>query len=147
MAKILIVEDSPTVVSAVEWLLQRNGHRVYTARDGLAALTSVRAFMPDLMLLDIMLPHLDGFELCAMIRQNPAYQTMPIVMMTALKDKADIQRAYDVGADGYVTKPFGEEDLLDAVKQHLAQIRLVEGGAATRVVELDANRRGGDYPR
>jgi DNA-binding response OmpR family regulator len=126
MAKILVVEDSPTVASAVECLLRLNGYAVYTARDGLSALASVRAFLPDLILLDILLPHVDGFELCAAIRQNPNYQALPIIMMTALKDETDIRRAYDVGASDYVTKPFREEDLLATVEQHLAKVGTME---------------------
>ena len=124
MAKILIVEDSPTVISAVEWLLRRYSHKVYVARDGLTALASVRAFVPDLTLLDILLPHVNGFKLCAMIRQHPAYNSMPIIMMSCLKDQADIQRAYDAGADAYITKPFDDDDLISTIERHLTQANL-----------------------
>lgn len=119
MARILVVEDSPTVVSSVEWTLRRNGHEVYIARDGLTALASVRAFVPEIVLLDILLPHTNGYEVCAMVRKNPAYKSTRVVMMTCLKDEANIKRAYEVGADGYITKPFQEADLLNTVNQHL----------------------------
>jgi DNA-binding response OmpR family regulator len=120
MARILVVEDSPTIVSTVEWILRQNGHQVYIARDGLTALASVRAFVPDLVLLDILLPHTNGFEVCTLMRKNPVYNAVRVVMMTCLKDEADIQRAYKVGANGYITKPFQEASLLDTVNQYLA---------------------------
>jgi DNA-binding response OmpR family regulator len=121
MARILVVEDSPTVVSSVEWMLRRNGHEVYIARDGLTALASVRALVPEIMLLDILLPHTNGYEVCALVRKNPAYKSTRVVMMTCLKDEANVKRAYEVGADGYITKPFQEADLLNAVNQHLSK--------------------------
>jgi DNA-binding response OmpR family regulator len=119
MARILVVEDSPTIVSSVEWLLRQNGHEVYVARDGLTALASVRAFVPDLVLLDIMLPHTNGFEVCTLMRRNPAYNSVHVVMMTALTDEADVKKAYSVGANGYITKPFKEAGLLATVNQYL----------------------------
>lgn len=125
MARILVVEDSPTVVSAVEGVLWLDGHEVYVARDGLSALSSLRAFVPDLMLLDILLPHVDGFELCGMVRRIPAYLSMRIVMMSGLTDQASIQRACDVGADDYLTKPFSDDELRKIVEQHLSQPRVV----------------------
>ncbi len=121
MARILVVEDSPTVVSAVEWTLRRNGHEVYIARDGLTALASVRALVPEIVLLDILLPHTNGYEVCAMVRKNPAYKATRVVMMTSLKDEANVKKAYEVGADGYITKPFQEADLLNTVNQHLTK--------------------------
>lgn len=121
MARILVVEDSPTVVSAVEWTLRRNGHEVYIARDGLTALASVRALVPEIVLLDILLPHTNGYEVCALVRKNPAYKATRVVMMTCLKDEANIKRAFEVGADGYITKPFEEADLLNTVNQYLTK--------------------------
>ena len=86
MARILVVEDSPTVVSSVEYALRQEQHEVYIARDGLATLAMVRALMPTLIMLDILLPYVDGFELCTMIRRNPAHKATPIVMMSSLTD-------------------------------------------------------------
>ena len=119
MARILVVEDSPTVISTVEIMLWKHGHNVLTARDGMTALSSVRALAPDLVLLDILLPHVDGYEVCTIIRRNPAYQAIPIVMMSGLSAQEDIQRAYDAGADAYIIKPFGEQHLIDTVHQYL----------------------------
>ena len=121
MARILVVEDSPTIVSSVEWLLRQNGHEVYVARDGLTALASVRALVPNLVLLDILLPHTNGFEVCTLMRKNPAYSSVLVVMMTSLTDEADIKRAYSVGANGYITKPFKEANLLETVNEYLTK--------------------------
>jgi DNA-binding response OmpR family regulator len=129
MARILVVEDSPTVVSAVEWMLRQNGHQVYIARDGLTALASVRAFVPEIVLLDILLPHTNGYEVCALVRKNPAYKSTRVVMMTCLKDDADIKRAYEVGADGYLTKPFKEAELLKTLEQYTTKNSAVVGAS------------------
>ena len=125
MTEILVVEDSPTIVSTVEQFLQMQGYGVHVARDGLSALAAVRALAPKLVLLDIMLPKVDGFEVCTVIRNNPSYDRMPIIMMSALTNPEDVERAYTVGADDYIKKPFTETDLLDVVKQHFANGRKV----------------------
>ena len=109
MARVLIVEDSLTVVSTVEALLRKYGHTVYSTRDGLMALTALRAFVPEIVLLDILLPHIDGIELCSLIRKQPVYESVSIIMMTGLKDDETVQRAYDAGANHYLSKPFTEE--------------------------------------
>ena len=138
MARILVVEDSPTVLSQIERLLQENGHEVVTVRDGLATLAALQAFVPDLMLLDIMLPGPGGIELCMMIRRTPRYASMPIIMVTALRTQASLARR--AGAAGYVTKPFDQSDLIATVNQHLhANV------SAPRMTALDANSGGGDY--
>lgn len=100
-----------------------NGYKVYVARDGMSALASARAFLPDLILLDILLPHVDGFQVCETLRHNPTYENLPIVMMTALKTEADKERAYTAGANDYVTKPFTEERLLATIRHHLDAVK------------------------
>lgn len=119
MAKVLVVEDSATVAGALEHLLRLDGHTVYAARDELTALTSLRAYLPDLVLLDILLPHANGFDLCAAIRRQPTCQSLPIIMISSLADETAIQCAFAVGADAYFTKPFDEAALLATVDQHL----------------------------
>jgi CheY-like chemotaxis protein len=126
MAKVLVVEDSPTVASVLEHLLRLDGHTVYTARDGMTALTSLRAYLPDLVLLDILLPHVNGFDLCAAIRRQSAYQSLPIIMVSSLADETAIQCAFAVGADAYFTKPFGEAALLATIDQHLYHDSMME---------------------
>ena len=111
MARVLVVEDSPTIVSHVESVLREDGHEVYVARDGWSALASVRALVPEVVLLDILLPHSNGFDICQTIRRNAAYQPMKVVMMTSLVDDESIRRAYEVGANGYIKKPFTNTDL------------------------------------
>jgi len=120
MARVLVVEDSPTIVSSVESTLRQAGHDVYIARDGWSALASVRALVPELILLDILLPHSNGFEICTAIRRNPAYQVMKIVMMTALVDEESVHRAYEVGANGYIKKPFTNHELHAELEHQLA---------------------------
>jgi DNA-binding response OmpR family regulator len=115
MARILVVEDSLTIVSAVESMLRQAGHEVYTARDGLKALASLRAFHPQVIFLDILLPYTDGFEICASIRRNPAHEGVRVVMMTSLTDDGSVQHAYAVGADGYIKKPFTEAQLISEI--------------------------------
>ncbi|MBN1121062.1 MAG: response regulator [Anaerolineae bacterium] len=126
MTEILVVEDSPTIISTVEQFLQMQGYGVHVARDGLSALAAVRALAPKLVLLDIMLPKVDGFEVLNVIRNNPNYDQMPIIMMSALTNPEDVERAYSVGADDYIKKPFTETDLLDVVKQHFINGRKVQ---------------------
>lgn len=134
MARILVVEDSPTIISAVESILRQGGHDVYTARDGLRAFASLRAFRPEVIFLDILLPHSDGFEICARIRRNPAYTGVRVVMMTSLTDANSVERAYAVGADGYIKKPFTEEQIISEIGLSLPgnspHISLVNAGAA-----------------
>jgi DNA-binding response OmpR family regulator len=126
MTEILVVEDSPTIVSTVEQFLQMQGYGVHVARDGLSALAAVRALSPKLVLLDIILPKVDGFEVLNVIRNNPNYDRMPIIMMSALTNPEDVERAYDVGADDYIKKPFTETDLLDIVKEYFTNGRKVK---------------------
>lgn len=97
MARVLVVEGSPTVVSSMELTLCQRNHEVYVARDELSALAAMRALVPDLVLLDILLPHVSGYELCAMIRKLPAHSPVPVVMMSGLTDQADIQHAWRSG--------------------------------------------------
>ena len=120
MARILVVEDSLTIISEVESQLRRHGHRVTLARNGLTALAAVRAFSPELMLLDILLPHMDGFAVCHAIRRNKVFDTMPIIMMTGLTNKESIERASEEGANGYLAKPVSEEKLLATIDGCLA---------------------------
>jgi two-component system, OmpR family, alkaline phosphatase synthesis response regulator PhoP len=119
MARVLVVEDSPTIVSHVESVLREDGHEVYVARDGWSALASVRALVPQVVLLDIMLPHSNGFDICQTIRRNSAYEPMKVVMMTSLVDDESIRRAYEVGANGYIKKPFTNNDLYAELEHQL----------------------------
>jgi DNA-binding response OmpR family regulator len=120
MAKILVIDDSPTVSSTLEWMLCNQCHRVSVARDGLTALNALRSFKPDLVLLDIRLPHIDGIQLCTMIRADSRYRNLPVIMLSGLSSQADIQRAFDAGANDYVVKPVNDDTLLMVIDQYLA---------------------------
>ena len=109
MARVLVVEDSLTVISSVEALLRQHGHTVYSARDGLIALSALRAFVPEIVLLDILLPHMDGIELCGLIKRQPAYQSVKVVMITSIRDQETVKRAFEAGANHYLSKPFTDE--------------------------------------
>lgn len=120
--KILVVEDEPTLVETLEYNLQRQGYDVATATDGRLALDKARAEQPDLVILDVMLPGLDGFEICRILRQE---MSVPILMLTARDEEVDKVVGLEVGADDYLTKPFSMRELLARVKAHLRRVRLI----------------------
>jgi DNA-binding response OmpR family regulator len=120
MAKrILIVDDEPNIVSSLEFLMKREGFEVQVAVDGDAGLKAALASPPDLVLLDIMLPKMNGFEVCERLRADPRCQGMKIVMLTAKGRQSDSARGMAAGADLYVTKPFSTRELVGQVKQLL----------------------------
>ena len=121
MKSILIADDEPNIVISLEFLLQQDGYQVQVARDGNQALEALARHVPDLVLLDVMLPHVSGFEVCQRIRENPAWRHVRIVMLTAKGREVEMSKGYALGADAYITKPFATKDLL-------AQIRAQLGG-------------------
>jgi DNA-binding response OmpR family regulator len=118
--KVLIVDDEPNIVISLEFLMKRRGYQTLVARDGDEALAAVETFRPDLVLLDVMLPRRDGFEVCQRLRAD-GWTDLKIVMLTAKGREAEMAKGMDVGADSYVTKPFSTRDLVD----HVA--RILEG--------------------
>jgi DNA-binding response OmpR family regulator len=120
--KVLVVEDDRTLRETLEYNLQRQGYQVRTASDGLTALNLARRERPDLVLLDLMLPGLDGLEVCRILRQE---MSVPIIMLTARTDEVDKIVGLEVGADDYITKPFSTRELLARVKAALRRERLV----------------------
>jgi DNA-binding response OmpR family regulator len=109
---ILIADDEPNIVISLEYLLQRDGYRVVVARDGQEALDAIAASPPDLVLLDVMLPRVSGFEVCQTVRENPALAAMPIVMLTAKGREVEVSKGMALGANAYITKPFSTQELL-----------------------------------
>lgn len=109
---ILVVEDDQTLLSVLRYNLAKEGHRVLTATDGEAGLALARSEKPDLVLLDIMLPKMSGFEVCRILRKETS---VPILMLTARDDESDKVLGLDLGADDYVTKPFSMRELLARV--------------------------------
>ncbi len=122
MVKILVVEDEPALLDALEYNLARQGYQVLTAADGRQAIEVARRDKPDMLLLDIMLPGLDGLEVCRILRRE---MSVPIVMLTARDDEIDKVVGLEMGADDYVTKPFSMRELMARVKAQLRRVRLI----------------------
>ena len=117
--RILIVDDEPNIVTSLEYLMKREGYEVQIAVDGEAGLKAAAGGAPDLILLDIMLPKMNGFEVCERLRGDPRCRGVKIVMLTAKGRHADTARGMAAGADLYVTKPFSTRELVAQVKQML----------------------------
>jgi len=137
---VLVVDDEPTLVAALKYNLEREGYRVLTAADGGAALDVARSRRPDLLVLDLMLPVMDGLEVCRALRRE---MSVPILMLTAKGEEIDKVVGLEIGADDYVTKPFGMRELLARVR---ALLRRAEPTAETEVLatgdlEIDLKRR------
>lgn len=109
---ILLVDDEPSIRETVSFILEMEGYRVVTAGNGDEALEQIRRLQPPVVLLDAMMPRRDGFDVCRTVKSDPTLAATKIVMLTALGQKTDQERAMAAGADFYVTKPFDEEELL-----------------------------------
>jgi DNA-binding response OmpR family regulator len=121
MAKrVLVVDDEPNIVMSLRFLMEREGFQVEVASTGQAAVAALDREPADLVLLDIMMPELDGFEVCQRIRSNPAWRATKVVMLTAKGRDIERDKGLALGADDYVTKPFSTRDLVCKVKQMLA---------------------------
>ena len=118
--KILIVDDEPNIVISLEFLMQQAGYEVAIARDGEQALAQMASFQPDLVLLDVMLPLRNGFEVCQKIRENGDWQRVKLVMLSAKGRDLEVSKGLALGADAYVTKPFSTKELIAQVKNLLA---------------------------
>ncbi len=134
--KILIVEDEPTLQETLAYNLSRQGYEVTLVGDGQSAIKSARELQPDLIVLDVMLPILDGFEVCRILRQD---MNTPILMLTARDDEIDRVIGLEMGADDYLTKPFSMREFLARVKAQLRRVRMMREEAdseATRIKEV-----------
>jgi two-component system phosphate regulon response regulator PhoB len=121
--KILVVDDEPEAVELVEFNLKQAGFDVATAADGAEALKKTRSLLPSLVVLDLMLPEMDGLEVCKMLRRDPATAAIPIIMLTAKAAEIDRVVGLELGADDYLTKPFSPRELVLRVKKLLARGR------------------------
>ena len=117
--KILVTEDSPTILAMVKDTLEEAGYVVVTAVDGQEAMDKAKIERPDLMILDLMLPKIDGYKVCAMLKFNANYQDIPIIIFTARAGEADKKMGGDVKADAYIVKPFEPQALLSKVGELL----------------------------
>lgn len=121
--KILVVDDEPEAVELVEFNLRQAGFAVVTAADGAGALKKTRALLPSLVVLDLMLPEMDGLEVCKMLRRDPATAAIPIIMLTAKAAEIDRILGLELGADDYLTKPFSPRELILRIRKILARGR------------------------
>ena len=116
--RILVIDDSATIRRSAETMLANEGYEVFTAENGFEALSKIACHLPDLIFVDIMMPRLDGYQTCAIIKNNAEFRDTPVVMLTSKDGLFDMARGRVVGSDQYLTKPFTREELLGAVKQH-----------------------------
>lgn len=117
--KILIVDDEPEILMLVSARLKASGYDVVTASDGQEGLDKAKAEMPDIMLLDVMMPKMDGYKVCGLLKADTRYQKIPIVMFTARAGSADEEMREDVGANGYLSKPLDSEAMLKLIEELL----------------------------
>src|SRR5437763_14313894 len=122
MAKVLVVEDNPANMTLAVFLLQSVGHVVRSARDAEAGLTLARAEQPDLILMDIQLPGMDGLEATALLKRDPTTRAIPVIALTALAMKGDEERIRAAGCDGYIAKPMRYQEFLATVALQLSRL-------------------------
>jgi DNA-binding response OmpR family regulator len=120
--EILIVDDEPSIVVPIQFLMEQQGYSVVIAENGHDALDMIYQYTPDLVLLDIMLPGIDGYEVCEIIRLNPKLRNIKIIFLTAKGREVEIAKGLALGADAYITKPFSNADLVAKVKMVLENI-------------------------
>jgi twitching motility two-component system response regulator PilG len=117
--KVMVIDDSKTIRRTAETLLKKAGCVVVTAIDGFEALAKITDQNPDVIFIDIMMPRLDGYQTCALIKKNKNYKNTPVILLTSKDGLFDRARGRIVGSDRYLTKPFTKDELLSAIKEHL----------------------------
>ncbi len=121
MSKILVVDDDPYILMSLEFLMRKNGYDVMIARNGTEALEYLNSNQPDLVLLDIMMPDVDGYSICEYIKSTNKLKHISVVFLSAKTSEADIRKGYDLGASLYISKPFSTRDLIQKIKGLLDQ--------------------------
>src|ERR1700709_342596 len=116
--RVLVIDDSNTIRRSAEIFLRQGGHEVVLAEDGFDALAKVNDHTPDLIFCDILMPRLDGYQTCAIIKRNPRFSAVPVIMLSSKDGLFDKARGRMVGSEDYLTKPFTKDQLLTAVQQH-----------------------------
>jgi two-component system alkaline phosphatase synthesis response regulator PhoP len=114
--RVVIIEDEPNIVLSLEFLLQREGYETASATDADTGLALVRQMRPDVVLLDIMMPKRNGYELCQTIKADPELRSIAIIMVSARGQEVEVLKGLELGASAYVTKPFGNAEILEAVR-------------------------------
>lgn len=130
LAKILIAEDEPFIIESLTFLLDREGYQVSAVADGTAVLGRVQQEVPDLLILDIMLPEMSGFEILRRLRAAPATERLPVLVLSAKGQEADRRRMDEFGADDYLTKPFSNKELLERVASLLQRLTPADGAGS-----------------
>ena len=116
---VLLVDDEPNIILSLQFLIEQAGYEARVARDGEAALKAIEEHKPDLVLLDVMLPKRDGFDVCERVRANPAWKDIRIVMLTAKGRDSEREKGLALGADAYITKPFSTREAMELIKRFL----------------------------
>jgi DNA-binding response OmpR family regulator len=120
-SRVLIVDDEPNIVLSLEYLMKREGFEVAVAGDGEGALRAMAEHRPDLVILDVMMPRLNGFEVCQRIRAEPGWRGVRVLMLTAKGRETEMRKGLEVGADAYVTKPFSTKELVAEIRRLLEE--------------------------
>jgi twitching motility two-component system response regulator PilG len=118
--KVLVIDDSKTIRKTAETLLAKEGCEVYTAVDGFDALAKVADYTPDIVFVDIMMPRLDGYQTCSLIKHNKVFKSIPVIMLSSKDGLFDRARGRIVGSEYYLTKPFTKDELLSAIETHVS---------------------------
>lgn len=119
MKKVLIIDDEPNIVMALEFALAKRGYDVYIGRDGLEAIAASEKYIPDVILLDIMMPNLDGYETIKILKKNEKLSHTAIILMSAKTAREDIEKGMSLGANDYITKPFTIKKIIETINNHL----------------------------
>ena len=117
--KVMVIDDSKTIRRSAETLLKKVGYQVVTAIDGFEALAKITEHKPDIIFVDIMMPRLDGYQTCALIKNNQTFKATPVIMLSSKDSIFDRARGRIVGSEKYLTKPFSKEDLINAITTHV----------------------------
>lgn len=120
-AKVMVIDDSKTIRRSAETLLKKVGCDVVTATDGFEALAKITEHHPDIIFVDIMMPRLDGYQTCALIKNNQTFKSTPVIMLSSKDSIFDRARGRIVGSEEYLTKPFSKEDLIGAITSHVGR--------------------------
>ncbi len=132
---ILIAEDSPTQAEKLRYFLEQHGYQVIAAKNGREALDLMTSHKPDLLISDIVMPEMDGYELCHCIRTDQGWKDLPVIFLTILSDPADIMKSLECGADSFIIKPFKEEPLLERIRLLFASQALRQSAEPQEPVE------------
>jgi len=117
--KVLVIDDSKTIRRTAETLLSKEGCDVFTAEDGFDALSKIADHQPDIVFVDIMMPRLDGYQTCSLIKNNKVFRTTPVIMLSSKDGLFDRARGRIVGSEQYLTKPFTKDELIGAIERHI----------------------------